>query len=264
MLRVEADNTWPDGTPDVVHVEALESPQWLAGHESKPGAVIPLPLDLTDVGLPKEMICRVLANEPCPPIEAGRGRVVLATVNHLNDDVRELDVIDQLGRRETIRPTGLHKFYSATRDGWVSTKDLEIGEELKGASGPVYVRALRLLPGPRRVYNMSVEDEHVYRVSTLGVLVHNSGCGPIDKGPNFLTKVRKHIEQVRNRLPVKEAIPKIGQGGADRVWEIIQARVAQGGGRTTVFAGEAAIAFEDSGVTYIFRPSGEFWTILAN
>ena len=29
-----------------------------------------------------------------------------------------------------------------------------------------------------RVYNMTVEDEHVYRVSMLGALVHNEGCGP--------------------------------------------------------------------------------------
>ena len=30
------------------------------------------------------------------------------------------------------------------------------------------------------------------------------------------------------------------------------------------FAGESAIAFEDGGVTYIFKSTGEFWTILGN
>ncbi len=29
-------------------------------------------------------------------------------------------------------------------------------------------------------------------------------------------------------------------------------------------AEEAAVAFEDGGVTYIFRTAGEFWTILGN
>ncbi len=178
LLRLEAKNRWPDGTLDSVEVEALEPPEWLATHESAPGTTIRLPLDLEEIGLPLAMNCRVLANEPCPPIEQGPGRVILATVNHLNADVRELDVVDAAGRRETIRPTGLHKFYSSTRAGWVSAKDLRIGEQLQGAEGPVFVRALRSLPGSQRVYNMRVEDEHVYRVSALGVLVHNPGCGP--------------------------------------------------------------------------------------
>jgi hypothetical protein len=41
-------------------------------------------------------------------------------------------------------------------------------------------------------------------------------------------------------------------------------RVAKGGGRATTFADEPAVAFEDGGVTYIFKPNGEFWTILGN
>jgi hypothetical protein len=40
--------------------------------------------------------------------------------------------------------------------------------------------------------------------------------------------------------------------------------VAQGAGRATTFAGESAVAFEDGGVTYIFKSTGEFWTILGN
>lgn len=46
--------------------------------------------------------------------------------------------------------------------------------------------------------------------------------------------------------------------------EIIEKRVAQGGGKDTTFADQSAVAFEDGGVTYIVRPDGEFWTILGN
>jgi hypothetical protein len=88
--------------------------------------------------------------------------------------------------------------------------------------------------------------------------------GPITFGENFAKKVRKHIDQVRNRGPVQEDIPSPGRGGLERVERIIRDRVATGAGRATTYAGEAAVAFEDGGVTYIFRTNGEFWTILGN
>jgi len=88
--------------------------------------------------------------------------------------------------------------------------------------------------------------------------------GPVSFGKNFATKVRKHIDQIRNRGAVEEDIPSPGHGGLERVEQIIRDRVAKGGGRTTTYAGEPAVAFEDGGVTYIFRPNGEFWTVLGN
>jgi RHS repeat-associated protein len=88
--------------------------------------------------------------------------------------------------------------------------------------------------------------------------------GEVRFGKNFDTKCRKHIDQIRNRGPVREDIPSPGRGGRERVQEIIRQRVAQGGGRATTYADEPAIAYEDGGVTYIFRPNGEFWTILRN
>ena len=88
--------------------------------------------------------------------------------------------------------------------------------------------------------------------------------GPVTFGENFAKKVRKHIDQVRSRGPVKEAIRSPNRGGIERVEQIIRDRVAEGGGRPTTYAGEAAVAFEDGGVTYILRAGGEFWTILGN
>jgi hypothetical protein len=88
--------------------------------------------------------------------------------------------------------------------------------------------------------------------------------GPVSFGENFAKKVRKHIDHIRNRGPTREAIPSPAKGGVERVRWIIQDRVARGAGRATAFAGEAAVAFEDGGVTYIFKTTGEFWTILGN
>jgi hypothetical protein len=89
-------------------------------------------------------------------------------------------------------------------------------------------------------------------------------AGPPNFGKNFMKKTRKHIDQVRNRGSVPEDIPSPGNGGAERLVQIIRDRVAHGGGRDTIFADEPAVAFEDQGVTYIFRLNGEFWTILGN
>jgi len=88
--------------------------------------------------------------------------------------------------------------------------------------------------------------------------------GPVQLGKNFEKKVRKHIDQVRNRVTPPEDIPSPGKGGVKRVAEIIHERVAKGGGREATYAGETVVAFEDGGVTYIFRSNGEFWTILGN
>jgi hypothetical protein len=89
-------------------------------------------------------------------------------------------------------------------------------------------------------------------------------AGPVRFGKNFDKKVRKHIHQVRHRKDPPESIPAPSAGGIDQVREIIEQRVAKGGGRDTTFADQPAVAFEDGGVTYIFRPDGEFWTILGN
>lgn len=173
-LRLVAETQWPDGTVDDIHVETLQSPEWLAGHAAQVGSSVPIPLDLAEMGLPADLPAKVLANDPCPPLQPGPGRVVLTTVNHLNRDVYELTVASPTGTAETIRPTGFHKFYRPADDAWVIAKELEPGDELAGPTTPLYVRTLQKLPGSQRVYNLTVEGEHVYRVSILGVLVHNS------------------------------------------------------------------------------------------
>jgi hypothetical protein len=176
LVRLRAEQRWDDGTLDDINVETLQPPQWLAEHHVRVGGEVPLPLDLVEMGLPMDLQAKVLAIERCPPLEAGPGRTVLTTVNHLNRDVVEVTIRDAQGREERIRPTGLHKFYSATRDDWLSAADLEIGEQLDGLNGLHTVVALRPISGTHRVYNMTVEAEHVYRVAENGLLVHNNGC----------------------------------------------------------------------------------------
>ena len=119
-----------------------------------------------------------------------------------------------------------------------------------------------LVPAARTAEQIAAES--AARAAAGNVPVRSPGTldGPVTFGKNFDKKIRKHIDQVRNRGDVQDPIP--GKGGIERLEQIIRERVSRGGGRETTFAGETAVAFEDGGVTYIFRTNGEFWTILVN
>ena len=178
-LRLEAVVPWADGTEDLIEVESLQSAEWVAEHRAEIGACVPMPLDLTEMGIPQDLPTRVVGNHPCPQLQRGLGRVVTSTITHLHRNVVELSLRNHDGRLETVRPTAYHKFYSASRAGWVSAEDLRDGERLRGVTGAVTVARMTRVPGVHRVYNLSIESEHVYRVSNLGVLVHNT-CPPPD------------------------------------------------------------------------------------
>jgi len=174
LLRLRAEERWADGTLDVIEAETLQPPDWLQQHGAQPGSRVPLPLDLVEMGLPETLQARVVANEACPPIPPGPGCVVLTTVNHLNPNLYALTLENSQGHQETVRPTGLHKFYSADRQSWVNTQDLKQGEPLRGLSGWLRVVRCVRVAGVHRVYNMTVAGEHVFHVSSLGLLSHNN------------------------------------------------------------------------------------------
>jgi hypothetical protein len=182
LVKIVAFQRWVDGTLDDIHVETLQPPEWLASHQVKEGAMVPLPLDLVEMGMPEDLQGEVLAIEPCPPIKAGPGRVVLTTVNHLNAYVLELTVENSQGHRDTIRPTGFHRFYRASDEQWVSAEDLKGEDVLQGQQGLLRVVGNTRVPGVHRVYNMTVEGQHVYRVSSFGALAHNT-CPPDSSSP---------------------------------------------------------------------------------
>ncbi|TWT37190.1 tRNA(Glu)-specific nuclease WapA precursor [Posidoniimonas corsicana] len=175
-VRLKAESRWEDGTVDLVHVSTLQPPAWVSAHSAEVGNTVPLPLDLLEMGLPENLQAVVVANEPCPPIMDGPGRVVLTTVDHLNDDLYELTFADQDGKIESVRTTGSHKFFRSNDDAWVSARELLRDDFLDGPDGQLQVQSLAQVPGVHRVYNMAVETDHVYRVSMLGALVHNNGC----------------------------------------------------------------------------------------
>lgn len=150
-IVMEADLRWDDGTLDVVHVETLQGPDWVAAQQAEVGRMVAIPFDLVEMGLPADLLAQVLEKRPCPPIQSGPGQVVMTTVNHLHNNVLELSVAGRNGRRETIRPTSFHKFDSEIRSGWASAEDLQVDEVVVGLNGPVSIVSVSRLPGVHRV-----------------------------------------------------------------------------------------------------------------
>ncbi|MCA9118586.1 MAG: hypothetical protein H6822_03885 [Planctomycetaceae bacterium] len=174
LVLLQAKEVWEDGTYNEINVQTLQPWQWLHENEVHVGGEAPLPLETVEMNLPVGMTGKVLDILPCPEIERGRGRVVLTTVNRLARGVIELTLRDADGKEETLRPTDEHLFYSVSQGDWLSAGELQVGERLNGTSGPITIAAITPLEGTHRVYNMTVQGEHLYRVAECGVLVHNS------------------------------------------------------------------------------------------
>ena len=89
----------------------------------------------------------------------------------------ELTLRDASGREETLRPTDNHLFYSISQGEWLPAEQLHAGEHLNGIDGNVTITSITQIPGTHRVYNFTVQGEHLYRVGGSGVLVHNTCAG---------------------------------------------------------------------------------------
>ncbi len=158
-------------------------------------------MDLPEIGVRGEAV--VTGVEPCPAILPGPGKVVLTTFHHASSDLIDLylspqpptgsltaqqtavdallypqvsraSVVDQAWER--IGVTGNHPIWSEDRHDNVAAMDLRVGERLKNLSGDtVWVQQKLPRPDPTPVYNLEVQDEHVYYVGANGVLAHNAG-----------------------------------------------------------------------------------------
>ena len=174
LVILQAKEVWEDGAYNEINVQTLQPWQWIHENEVHVGSQAPLPLETVEMNLPVGMTGKVLDILPCPQLEQGAGRTVLTTVNRLARGVIELSLRDADGHEETLRPTDEHLFYSTSHGDWLSAGELQVGERLSGTSGPITIAAITPLPGTHRVYNMTVQGEHLYRVANCGVLVHNN------------------------------------------------------------------------------------------
>jgi RHS repeat-associated protein len=158
----------PKQSGELLPIELLRPRSWVASNGALEGGEIDL--DLPELGAVGK--ARVLSVGPCPDIKPGAGRVVTGTFAHPPSE-RIIDVC--LAESDVpISCTENHLFWSEDRGQFVPGRQLEAGEQVRTADGCTSaITSITDHPASRRVYNLEVHVEHVYLVSTLGVLVHN-------------------------------------------------------------------------------------------
>jgi hypothetical protein len=158
----------PKRSGELLDIELLRPRSWIASMGAKEGSDIDL--DLPELGAVGK--AHVLSVGPCPDINPGEGRVVTGTFAHPPSE--QIVDVRLEGSDVRISCTENHLFWSEDRGQFVPASQLEDGEHVRTSDGSTStIASITVHPSCRRVYNLEVHAEHVYLVSTFGVLVHN-------------------------------------------------------------------------------------------
>jgi hypothetical protein len=150
-------------------IELLRPLAWIEAHEAEPGGSIYL--DMHEMGAVGD--AKVMDIGPCPAIQPGDGgAVVTGRFKHeadANSGVVHLELEDQ------IEPTGVtdnHPYWSVDRQEFIPVGQLHVGELVDTIYGLKRVVSVTPIDHNGFLYNLET-TEHVYRVGSLGTLVHN-------------------------------------------------------------------------------------------
>jgi hypothetical protein len=148
-------------------ITLLRPLNWISESQADIGTTIYL--DLPELGA--QGFAKVLNIEPCPLIKPGKGNVITGTFHH--EAANTIDLYVE-GLSKPIGCTDNHPFWSVTQNDFVEAGKLLPDEELQLYSGQT-AKVIQILPrpGPERVHNLEVMNEHVYRVALEGILAHN-------------------------------------------------------------------------------------------
>jgi hypothetical protein len=160
----------PDGS--LLHIQRLEL---VASPDLDQIAVgSSLHVEYEELGISGDAaVVEVLPCPRIPPRPSPRHCLVTSTFAH--DAANVVDVYVD-GLAEPIGVTTNHAIWSADRRKFVQAGNLKLGETLVTADGTMmHVRDVAPRCSAEPVYNLEVDHEHVYHVSSRGVLVHNAG-----------------------------------------------------------------------------------------
>ncbi|MDR2642642.1 MAG: HINT domain-containing protein, partial [Planctomycetaceae bacterium] len=166
-------------------ITLLRPLSWIGESQAAIGTTIFL--DLPELGA--QGLAKVLNIEPCPLIKRGKGNVITGTFHH--EAANTIDVHVE-GLSKPIGCTDNHPFWSVTHNDFVEAGKLQPGEELQLYSGQT-AKVVQILPrpGPEQVHNIEVLNEHVYRVTDWGLLVHNM-CAKTNQGKTTTLQLGGH------------------------------------------------------------------------
>ncbi len=131
-----------------------------------------VPIEAVEVGAVVQ--CEVPAAMP-----GGHGVEMVQAVTDAGGRVYEgaiiTVVVERGGKTAKVSGTPEHPFWCVNRHQWVPIAELAVGDRLDGTGGNVVVVGREVDFAKVEVFNFAVEQAHSYRVSELGVLVHNNG-----------------------------------------------------------------------------------------
>jgi hypothetical protein len=109
---------------------------------------------------------------PCPKINGGKGSVVTGRFVHESDgtDVVRLTLEGETGATTL---TANHLYWSVVRQDFVPAGNLLAGEEVDTFHGTSRVLSVTPIDFKGLLHNLESHQQHVFRVGSLGTLVHN-------------------------------------------------------------------------------------------
>lgn len=187
-------------------IDLLRPVEWVEKVGARPGATIFL--DLFDMGAIGD--AEVTDLGPCPRIKPGNGTVVTGKFIHQADANSNVIRLRLEGQKEATTVTCNHPYWSEDRKEYVEVGRLRIGELVNTEFGVRRVESVTPYSDYNGLlYNLET-TEHVYRVGSLGTLVHNAcalNAYAIDGGHHIFAK--RAFEGVKGYDPAQAlAIPK--------------------------------------------------------
>jgi hypothetical protein len=185
--KLTLESVKDDGS--LVKMELLRPDEWVREEQVQVGHSIEL--DLMEFGA--DGPATILGIEDAPPVKPGPGSVVTGKFVHESAQVLDL-TIEELD--SPIGTTATHPFWSQDRKAFIPAMELVAGERLGTLDGAT-LRLTSITPraGPETVYNLEVNVEHVFYVSSRGLLVHNY-CKWTDQGIYVLYEMQNGIKKV--------------------------------------------------------------------
>ena len=196
-------------------IELLRPAWWIEEHDARVGATVHI--ELHEMGAVGD--AEVIRVGPCPEIQPGEaGTVVTGIFRHEADEDAGVVKLKLEGRVEPIAVTGNHAFWSVDRREFLEVAGLHVDELVDTEYGERRVVSVTPLDDYTGfLYNLETL-EHVYRVGSVGTLVHNT-CVPSDgKYTRFVDDAT--VTDIRTgrtwtgTVDVKPTVDRIRSGGS--------------------------------------------------
>jgi hypothetical protein len=171
-------------------VKLLRELQWIEANQVVEGGTFFL--NLPEMGAVGDAFVEALL--PCPPIEKGPGNVVTGTFAHEADPETKILSVTFANGAYIKGVTDNHPFYSVDRHDFIPVGEMREGDFVKFNDGVTRITKLesRFARPGEMLYNLETHNEHVYQVTTAGILVHNTCAG-------FNPKMREAHDWLKTR-----------------------------------------------------------------